>query len=124
MVANKEGKYYINYIFMYIFIFRIYLSDTFALHAGYNELAEKNDIIIIYPQARTSVLNPYGCWDWYVYMYVYLYMYSVYTCTYVYKYIHAHAVCKWVYVHVCVPVHVQCIYMYICVQVHTCTCCV
>lgn len=46
---------------------RIYLSDTFALHAGYNELAEKNDIIIIYPQARTSVLNPYGCWDWWGY---------------------------------------------------------
>ena len=91
MVANKEGKYYINYIFMYLFIFRIYLSDTFALHAGYNELAEKNDIIIIYPQARTSVLNPYGCWDWYVYMYI------VCVCRWAYVHLHVHV---YIYVHV------------------------
>jgi len=38
--------------------------------SGYNELAEKNDIVILYPQAETSTLfpfNPKGCWDWWGY---------------------------------------------------------
>ena len=29
-------------------------------------MAEENDIIILYPQAKNSTLNPQGCWDWYV----------------------------------------------------------
>jgi len=33
-------------------------------HAGFNEWAEANDIIIIYPQAISGPGNPTGCWDW------------------------------------------------------------
>ena len=46
--------------------FRGFLSSEFALHAGYIGVAEENDIIILYPQARSSIvpLNPQGCWDW------------------------------------------------------------
>ncbi len=34
---------------------------------GYNEWAEANDIIVLYPQAMSNVLNPEGCWDWWGY---------------------------------------------------------
>ena len=43
------------------------LNTTFVWHAGYNEWAEPNRIIILYPQALTTVLNPKGCWDWWGY---------------------------------------------------------
>jgi len=38
---------------------------------GLNEVAEANDIIILYPQARKSStlpMNPKGCWDWWGYV--------------------------------------------------------
>ncbi len=50
------------------------IGETFVRHAGYNELAAANRIIVLYPQAvpmTTSWLgvtlpwpNPKGCWDW------------------------------------------------------------
>ena len=43
---------------------RKYVSSAFAAHAGYNSVAEMNDIIVLYPQAQNSTLNPKGCWDW------------------------------------------------------------
>lgn len=34
-------------------------------HAGYNEWAATNKIIVLYPQTvATPLLNPLGCWDW------------------------------------------------------------
>jgi hypothetical protein len=53
-------------------------GSTFAEHAGYNEWAETNDIIVLYPQAQRSPQsawdvfdafgrNPNGCWDWWGY---------------------------------------------------------
>jgi hypothetical protein len=39
-----------------------WVSDT-----GYNDWAEFNNIIILYPQARKTTLNPKGCWDWWGY---------------------------------------------------------
>ena len=36
-------------------------------HAGYNEVADLNDIIILYPQAISSLYNLNGCWDWFGY---------------------------------------------------------
>ncbi|XP_070548547.1 poly(3-hydroxybutyrate) depolymerase-like [Ptychodera flava] len=48
---------------------RVYLGDEYARNTGYNEVAELNDIIIIYPQAINSILlgNAMGCWDWWGY---------------------------------------------------------
>lgn len=50
------------------------IGDRFARYAGYNEWADTNDIIVLYPQATQSpsvdnpfVLNPQGCWDWWGY---------------------------------------------------------
>ena len=50
------------------------VGDAFYRHAGYNEWAEANDIVVVYPQAAAVVKrvagmgvdwpNPQGCWDW------------------------------------------------------------
>ncbi|MGL1832008.1 extracellular catalytic domain type 2 short-chain-length polyhydroxyalkanoate depolymerase [Rhodocyclaceae bacterium SMB388] len=49
----------------------------FVTGAGYNEWAEANDLIVLYPQVRARdgfawgsrrwVFNPAGCWDWWGY---------------------------------------------------------
>lgn len=39
-------------------------------NAGFNEWAETNDIIVLYPQIAPSTfspINPLGCWDWWGY---------------------------------------------------------
>lgn len=42
------------------------IQDQFVLHAGYNEWAESNGIVVLYPQsAKVQRENPYGCWDWF-----------------------------------------------------------
>lgn len=53
------------------------IGDKFTRHAGYNEWAERNDLIVLYPQtiARYGygswpvnfVYNPNACWDWWGY---------------------------------------------------------
>jgi hypothetical protein len=43
------------------------IGDEFAVHSGLNEWAETNNIIILYPQAQSNLLNPKGCWDWWGY---------------------------------------------------------
>ena len=46
------------------------VGTKFVVHAGYNEVAEANDIVVLYPQVKTSTLNPVnllGCWDWFGY---------------------------------------------------------
>jgi poly(3-hydroxybutyrate) depolymerase len=40
------------------------IGDQFSEHAGYNEWAEANRVVVLYPQAAKSFDNPYGCWDW------------------------------------------------------------
>ncbi|KHD87678.1 MAG: PHB depolymerase [Bdellovibrio sp. ArHS] len=43
-----------------------FIQDKFVSLAGYNEWAETNNIIILYPQsAKISKDNPYACWDWF-----------------------------------------------------------
>jgi poly(3-hydroxybutyrate) depolymerase len=50
------------------------IGDAFYARAGYNEWAESNAIIILYPQTAPKyhffILpwpNPAGCWDWWGY---------------------------------------------------------
>jgi len=42
------------------------IGDAVYRHAGYNEWAETNRIIVLYPQTQSSMipLNPKGCFDW------------------------------------------------------------
>jgi hypothetical protein len=44
------------------------IGDVFALRAGYNGVAEVNNIIVLYPQVQKNLfINPLGCWDWWGY---------------------------------------------------------
>jgi poly(3-hydroxybutyrate) depolymerase len=45
------------------------IQDTWAVHAGYNDWAEANNIIVVYPYAtdNRSLGNPNACWDWWGY---------------------------------------------------------
>ena len=42
------------------------VSKAVYKHAGYNEWAATNKIIVLYPQTVVTLApaNPYGCWDW------------------------------------------------------------
>ena len=44
-----------------------FIEDRFARMAGFNEWAESNHIIVLYPQVNKSLMNPQGCWDWWGY---------------------------------------------------------
>jgi poly(3-hydroxybutyrate) depolymerase len=44
-----------------------HIGGRFLTEAGYNDWAETNDLIVLYPQAHTSRRNPLGCWDWWGY---------------------------------------------------------
>jgi poly(3-hydroxybutyrate) depolymerase len=43
------------------------VGDAFYNGAGYNEVADANNIIVLYPQAAVSLMNPKGCWDFWGY---------------------------------------------------------
>ena len=46
------------------------VDDVFYRNAGYNQWADNNRIIILYPQTQATSsdpLNPKGCWDWWGY---------------------------------------------------------
>jgi poly(3-hydroxybutyrate) depolymerase len=50
------------------------VQQDFVRHAGYNEWADNNRIIVLYPQTHVLPLNAYGvanpkaCWDWWGYL--------------------------------------------------------
>jgi len=50
------------------------IGDDFVKHAGYNEWADTNHIIVLYPQTQPlplsplGITNPEGCWDWFGYL--------------------------------------------------------
>lgn len=44
------------------------IGTKYVEETGYNEVAEDNNMVILYPQATSSMLsNPNGCWDWWGY---------------------------------------------------------
>lgn len=46
------------------------INNTYAIHSGYNDWAETNNVIVLYPYVKPSVAlptNPNGCWDWWAY---------------------------------------------------------
>jgi poly(3-hydroxybutyrate) depolymerase len=43
------------------------VGTAFYQNAGYNRWADTNNMIVLYPQATTTVANPNGCWDWWGY---------------------------------------------------------
>jgi hypothetical protein len=50
------------------------IGPEYATHAGFNQWAEANNIIVVYPYvtvSKTTPYNPKGCWDWWAYTGVY-----------------------------------------------------
>ncbi len=43
------------------------VGDDVYARLGYNQWADNNAIVILYPQVDASLLNPMGCWDWWGY---------------------------------------------------------
>lgn len=46
------------------------IGQVFVNNAGYNQVADLNNFIVLYPQALSSGYvgaNPNGCWDWWGY---------------------------------------------------------
>lgn len=43
------------------------VGDTFARNAGFNRWADRNHLVILYPQTQATSLNPNACWDWWGY---------------------------------------------------------
>lgn len=41
------------------------IGDKFIRHAGYNQWADTNRLIVLYPQTSATASNPKGCWDWF-----------------------------------------------------------
>jgi poly(3-hydroxybutyrate) depolymerase len=47
------------------------IGMQYVIDTGYNNWAEANDIVVLYPQATSSTMapnNPNGCWDWWGYL--------------------------------------------------------
>lgn len=42
-----------------------FIQKQFVENAGYNEWAETNQMVVLYPQSAKGTGNPYGCWDWF-----------------------------------------------------------
>lgn len=38
------------------------VGDGFATKTQYNDVAEVNDIIVMYPQTTSTLISPVGCW--------------------------------------------------------------
>jgi poly(3-hydroxybutyrate) depolymerase len=43
------------------------IGDRFRTETGYNRWADANALIVLYPQAHRTPLNPRACWDWWGY---------------------------------------------------------
>lgn len=46
------------------------IGDVFVKGTGLNEYADSNDLVVLYPQTKKSMLSPFnpnGCWDWWGY---------------------------------------------------------
>ncbi|GAA5191345.1 depolymerase [Rugosimonospora acidiphila] len=44
------------------------VGTAFVDDANLDQYADTNAMIVLYPQATASVVNPYGCWDWWGYL--------------------------------------------------------
>jgi hypothetical protein len=44
------------------------VGTAFVDRANLNQYADTNNLIVLYPQATASSVNPNGCWDWWGYL--------------------------------------------------------
>lgn len=44
------------------------IGTAFVDRANLDQYADTNNLVVLYPQATASGVNPYGCWDWWGYL--------------------------------------------------------
>lgn len=65
---NKLIKCDIHIVFHGCLQSKYFIDKIFVMNTGYNDIAEANNIIIIYPQTYPIMItNPKACWDWWGY---------------------------------------------------------
>lgn len=42
-----------------------FVGNDFISKSGYNQWAESNNIVVVYPATQSTRSNPNGCWDWF-----------------------------------------------------------
>ncbi|XP_067686522.1 poly(3-hydroxybutyrate) depolymerase-like [Haliotis asinina] len=65
--ADKQHKCKLHVAFHGCKMGRVFVGEEYVRHAGYNEVGDLNNIIILYPQVISTLTNPQGCWDWFGY---------------------------------------------------------
>lgn len=63
----KDGKCRLHVVFHGCEQTERQIGDRYARTTGYNEWADSNRLIVLYPQAAPSPRNPMGCWDFWGY---------------------------------------------------------
>ncbi|WP_127716269.1 hypothetical protein [Halobacteriovorax sp. HLS] len=43
------------------------IGNLFFMKTGYANWAQESGVIVLFPQTKSTLLNPYGCWDWWGY---------------------------------------------------------
>ena len=66
-IAFHGCKQYQSYRFFQPGAGMVTFGTTFVKNAAYNQWADSNGIIVLYPQATVRSGNPNGCWDWWGY---------------------------------------------------------
>ncbi|WP_320172508.1 PHB depolymerase family esterase [Maridesulfovibrio sp.] len=44
-----------------------FVGEDFIQYSGFLKYAERNNLILLFPQNKSSKVNPSGCWDWWGY---------------------------------------------------------
>lgn len=68
--ACEQERCRVHIVFHGCLQFAEMIGNDYYTTTGYNELADTNHIIVLYPQTEPSQimpLNPKGCWDWWGY---------------------------------------------------------
>jgi hypothetical protein len=67
----KQGYGFVNFVYGRADVSnQAAYGNRYVMTTGYNEIADSNNIIVLYPQAKgadSNVQNPDGCWDWWGY---------------------------------------------------------
>ena len=65
--CRSEGHCRVHIVFHGCDQSRAQVGDAVVRETGFADWAETNKIIVLFPQAAASALNPLTCWDWWGY---------------------------------------------------------
>ena len=68
--ANGANQCHLHVHFHGCGVEKSFVGDEYIKRIGFLPLAEDNDIILMFPQIKHSLVhgNPLGCWDWWGYL--------------------------------------------------------